>query len=116
MAASNNSLNVCRYIVENNQDPISYANSSGRESTPLHMAAIKGHIEIYKILMEKVADKNPFYRGWTPLHFVALDSHLEMCRLILENVNDKNPVSNNGRTPKGLARDCNQLKVVKLFP
>ena len=117
MAVDNNSLKVCRYIVENNQDPISYpdTNSGVRESTPLHMAALKGHIEIYKILMEKVVDKNPFYRGWTPLHFAALNGHLELCRLILENVNDKNPVSNNGRTPKDLARDCNRLEIVKLF-
>ena len=79
------------------------------------MAAIKGHIEIYKIIMEKVADKNPFYRGWTPLHFAALNGHLEICRLILKNVNDKNPVSNNGRTPKDLAGDFNFLEIVKLF-
>ena len=115
MAVLNNSLKVCRYIVENNQDPISYTDSGGRDWTPLHIAAIKGHIEIYKIIMEKVADKNPLCGGWTPLHFAAVNGHLEMCRLILENVNDKNPVNKNGQTPKDLARNCNSLEVLKLF-
>ena len=124
MAVVNNSINVCRYIVENNQDPISYpdTNSGVRESTPLHMAALKGHIEIYKILTEKVVDKNPFYRGWTPLHFAALNGHLELCRLILENVNDKNPSGVDGKTLEDMARDMiecyNQSKhfeIVKLF-
>ena len=115
MAVLNNSFKVCRYIVENDQDPISYTNSGGHKVRALHIAAIKGHIDIYKFIMEKVADKNPFYRGWTPLHFAAIDGHLEVCKLILENVKDKNPVSNNGRTPMDLAKSRNHLEIVKLF-
>ena len=115
MAVVNNSVKVCRYIVENNQDPIYYpdTNSGGLEGMPLHIAAHKGHIEIYKVLIEKLADKNPLCRGWTPLHFAAVGGRLEMCKLILENVKDKNPVNNNGRTPMDLAK--HRPEILKLF-
>ena len=104
-----------RYIVENNQDPYSIANSRLQEGTPLHIAAMKGHIEVYKIYMEKVADKNPLSGGCTPLHLAAICGRLEMCRLILENVNDKHPVTTDGRTPMDLAKTGNYLEIVRLF-
>ena len=112
-AASKNSLNVCRYIVDNNQDPYFYANTTLHEWTPLHVAAVRGHIEVYKIYMEKVADKNPLSGGCTPLHLAAICGRLEMCRLILENVNDKHPVTNRGRTPMDLAK--HHPEILKLF-
>ena len=108
-----NSLKVCRYIVENNQDPYPYARL--REWTPLHEAALSGHIEVYKIYMEKVADKNPLARGCTPLHLAVTCGRLDMCRLILENVNNKHPVNDNGQTPMDLAKNRNYTEIVKLF-
>ena len=111
MAVLNKSLKVCRYIVENNQDPYPYGRLP--EWTPLHEAAVRGHIEVYKIYMEKVADKNPLSDGFTPLHLAATCGHLEMCRLILENVNDKHPVTNHGRTPMDLAK--NHPEILNLF-
>ena len=65
--------------------------------------------------MAKVTDKNPGTYGRTPLHFAASMGRLEMCKLILENVNDKNPVDNNGKTPKDIAKEYNELEIVKLF-
>ena len=110
MAALNNSLKVCRYIVENIQDPY---HACMQEWTPLHEAAVRGHIEVYKIYMEKVVDKNPLSGGLTPLHLAATCGHLEMCRLILENVNDKHPVTDHGRTPMDFAK--NHPEILKLF-
>jgi ankyrin repeat protein len=116
-AANHNSLNVCRFIVENNPGKIALDNTSSwwHGWTPLHTAAFKGHSEIYKIIMEVVADKNPVVQGFSPLHLAAIEGKLEMCRLILENVNDKNPVDNNGKTPKDIAKEYNELEIVKLF-
>ena len=111
-AVIHNSLKVCKFIVENDPDQILKDNTRGGQ-TFLHTAALFGHIEIYKMIIEKVADKIPLHCGFTPLHCAAGKGHLEMCRLILENVNDKNPVSDNGQTPKSMAK--NHLEVVKLF-
>ena len=60
--------------------------------TPLHMAAKNGHIEICKIILDKIVDKNPKDNSdWTPLHKAAGNGHVEVCKLILERVADKNP-------------------------
>ena len=67
------------------------------------------------MIMAKVADKNPATDGSIPLHFAAGMGCFEMCKLILENVNDKNPVDNNGKTPKDIANEYNELEIVKLF-
>ena len=53
--------------------------------TPLHSAAIGGHLEIYKYLAEKMVDKNPGFKGGmthglTPLHSAAEREHLEICQ------------------------------------
>ena len=103
-AASNNSLKICRFIVENNKDFSTWA-SSTNGNTPLHTAAWRGHIEIYKIIMAKIKAKNPRdHLGRTPLHWAAMGGQFEMCRFILENVNDKNPADNNGKTPTDMAQ------------
>ena len=118
MAVKHNSLKVCRFIVENNQVPSYYTllnHTITALHRSLHIAALKGRIEIYKIIMEKVADKNPLFRGCTPLHLTAVSGNLEMCRLILENVNDKHPVSDYGLTPKDVAKNHYHLEIVKLF-
>ena len=119
LAVNNNSLNVCRFIIENNYVPSSHIHSEmGYPEVYgfLHCAALRGQIEIYKIIMESVADKNPrLDHGCTPLHLAAWHGHLEICRLILDNVGDKNPVNNWGRTPRDLAKIYNHLEIVKLF-
>ena len=41
---------------------------------PLHTAALNGHLEVYKVVMDLVVDKNPrsmCHLGHTPLHSVA---------------------------------------------
>ena len=114
IAVIRNSLKVCKFIVENNPEQIPLINTS-RSVYALHIAANKGHTEIYKVIMEKEADKNPVYNGFTPLQIAARSGNLEMCKLILENVNDKSPVDANGKTPKEVAEEFNHLEIVKLF-
>ena len=119
LAVKYNSINVCRFIVENNYVPSFHIDSElGYPEVYgfLHCAALRGQIEIYKIIMESVADKNPrLYHGSTPLHLAAWHGHVEICRLILKNVGDKNPVNNFGRTPRDLAKIYHHLEIVKLF-
>ena len=112
-AAANNSLKVCRFIVENNPDYNTWA-STTNGNTPLHTAAWRGHIEVYKIIMGKVKDRNPRDKfGKTPLHWAAMRGHFEMCKLILENVNDKSPADNYGKTPWHMAQGS---RICDLFP
>ena len=84
-------------------------------NTPLHVAAKMGQSGAYHLIMENVANKNPFNmisdatnwkcmrRGkldkWflpqsaTPLHLAAKNGNLSVCKLIIENVLDKNPTA-----------------------
>ena len=61
-------------------------------TTPLFIAASKGHFEICKLIIENVEDKNPEICGTTPLSIAVLNGHFEICKLIIENVEDKNPI------------------------
>lgn len=57
--------------------------------TPLHYAALKGHIEIAKILLEAGADpnaKDPL--DYTPLHFASQYGHPEIIKLLTEYNNN----------------------------
>ena len=61
--------------------------------TPLHFAAKAGQLEICRLIIDSVADKNPGYVNgqtpyWTPLHEAAKSGHLEVCKLILENIDE----------------------------
>ena len=68
------------------------------------MAAKLGHLDLCKLIIENVEDKNPRDKfGWTPLHQAAVLGHLSVCKLILENVKDKNPADDEGQTPKDIA-------------
>ena len=50
--------------------------------TPLHRAARSGHLDICKILLENIMDKNPITNnGWTPLHYAAKSGHFEVCKI-----------------------------------
>jgi ankyrin repeat protein len=66
----------------------------------LHLAAEHGHLEVCKLLIGKLENKNPSnVLGWTPLHAAAKNGHGEICKLIASNIVNKNPVSNDGQTP-----------------
>ena len=71
--------------------------------TPLHEAANGGHLEMCKLLIGKMQEKNPVDNsGWTPLHFAAKSGHGEVCKLIAGYIGNKNPMSYDGYTPRVL--------------
>ena len=54
--------------------------------TPLHKAAIEGHLDIYQMIIPNLHDKNPRnYGGFTPLHIAAEHGHSEICWVVEEN-------------------------------
>ena len=70
----------------------------------MHKAARHGHIDVCRLIMDKVADKNPAdLSGSTPLHVAASCGRTDVCRIILERVDDKIPADQVGRTPLHVA-------------
>ena len=61
-------------------------------STVLHEAAIEGHLEICKLIVSEVNDKNPLdNQGRTPLLKAIDRGHLHICRILLDILGIENP-------------------------
>ena len=105
MVARNGYLLVCQLVNdwENNQKHTDH----GSKRTPLHLTAGNGNLELCKLIIENVQEKNPKdNKGRTPLHYTSCSwlpsSHqttAALVHLIMENVQDKNPKDNHGWTP-----------------
>merc|ERR1712029_1128122 len=64
----------------------------GHGLTPMHRAVRNGDLEMCRLIVDNLQDKNPVdTMGWTALHRAVQNGHFEICRLIIENVKDKNP-------------------------
>ena len=95
-------FDICQSILSRaaNKNP---ANEDG--TTPLHDAAIEGHLDIVRLFLANVDEKNPedTESRETPLHFAARGGHLDICREILVHLVDKNPDNGDGLTPLSYA-------------
>ena len=66
--------------------------------TPLHYAARRDDIAVYKIFMSNMEDKMPEnIWGWTPCHLAAVKGNLKVFELIIEHLMNKNPPTTKGR-------------------
>jgi ankyrin repeat protein len=82
-------------------------------------------LEIYKLIIENVQNKNPRSNiGNTPLHAAAEGGHMDICKLILESIqptfaidgqicklNIENPMNDFGYTPFDMAESFGRSKV-----
>ena len=83
------------------------------DESPLMLAALKGHTEIVKRLVEKGADVNK--PGWAPLHYAATNGHIEIMNLLLEHHAYIDASSPNGSTPLMMAALYGTASAVKLL-
>ena len=85
---------------------------------PLWAAMYEKHLDICKLIIENLIDKNPQYseKGETALHEFARIGHLEICELIIKNIRkDFHPADDKGRTPFHLAASRGHLSICKLM-
>ncbi|KAH0633946.1 hypothetical protein KY285_036697 [Solanum tuberosum] len=85
--------------------------SQGR--TPLHIAAIHGHVEVIQFLVSVGSDTDMLdTQGWTPLHFAAHQGHVEAVGVLLNHSNfAKYVVTKQGKTAYELAIDKGHSKL-----
>jgi len=83
------------------------------DESPLMLAALDGHLDIVKGLIERDADVNK--TGWTPLHYAATRGHLEVMRLLLDKNAYIDAASPNGTTPLMMAAFYGTRSAVKLL-
>ena len=76
------------------------ANPKSKYLSVLHYAALNNNLEVYKMIIHKIKDKNPSNSGgYTPLHFAARNGHFSIAELLVNNIEDLNPRNNIGQTP-----------------
>lgn len=83
------------------------------DESPLMMAALKGHLDLARRLIERGADVNK--TGWTPLHYAATGGHLAVIELLLEHHAYIDAESPNGTTPLMMAAQYGSIQAVKLL-
>jgi len=78
------------------------ARMSAHGDTALNFAALNGHVEIVKLLVENGAPVSPS-TGWTPLHYAAFENRTAVINYLLSKDVSKDALAPNGYTALMLA-------------
>jgi uncharacterized protein len=111
LALRDGSLKAATTLIESPKTNVEIRTS--HDESPLMMAALKGHFELVKQLIERGADVNK--TGWTPLHYAATNGHLAIMELLLEQHAYIDAESPNGTTPLMMAAHYGSPAAVKLL-
>ena len=89
--------------------------------TPLHVATMKGHVEVVKLLVKALLAEGldvdaTDVGGFTPLQYACEQGHVEMVQLLLEAGADFDAdMCNDGWPPLHIATEKGHVEVVKLL-
>ncbi len=114
IALREDSLTVANFLLSQRATKVELRNPKGEN--PLMMAAIKGHLEQAKRLIQRGAQVNK--PGWTPLHYAASRAEpdsIDMVRLLLERHAYIDAESPNRTTPLMMAAMYGEESVVRLL-
>lgn len=110
IAAREKNLDLVRFLLDNR------ANATKRNrfgDTALTLAALMGHEEIVKLMLERKVEPNQ--SGWNALHYAALENRARIASLLLAAGADVNALAPNGSTALMLAAKRGHLETVRLL-
>ncbi len=100
LALREGSFQAADVLVAHPQLQIDAANAAGE--TPLMMAALRGHLDWCRRLLDRGAKLEPA-NGWTPLHYAASGPEHRVVRLLLDRGAPIDALSPERRTPLMMA-------------
>jgi hypothetical protein len=84
--------------------------------TPMHAAAVAGHVDILSLLLERGADVDGRVGiGVTPLHRALADGRVKAVQFLIERGADIKAVDNRGRTSLHFAAIAMEIEPVRLL-
>ena len=108
VAAENGDSEIFKLIWEADGSGSKISRFNGK--TAFHIAAMRGHIEICKYLLNCLNNKNPCNKArQTPLYFAAKKNHFEICKLFLHYDIEINQMEMKMLKKKG------QMELINLF-
>ncbi len=91
-------------------------NASGNGQSPLHLAAIMGHVEVAELLIASGADlEGTDKHGNTPLHYTAHRGSKETAKLLITKGADLNVKRDDGNTPLDNATQYKHTEIIDLL-
>ena len=114
LALKQDALRAVQALLKSPQLQVSARNAN--DESALMLAAIKGHQELVKTLVERDADVNK--TGWTPLHYAASGVQAQqpaIIALLLEHHAYIDAASPNGTTPLMMAAQYGTREAVQLL-
>ena len=87
-------------------------------TTPLHVAAKHGRVEIFNLIAQSTQNMNPpDVEKLTPMHWAASKGHLEICQILSQNINasDLNPANIDGSTPLHFAASRGHIEICQIL-
>ena len=91
-------------------------NAIGNGQSPLHLAAIMGHVEVTELLIASGADLEGTDKyGNTPLHYAAHHGRKETTKLLITKGADLNVKRDDGNTPLDNATQYKHTEIIDLL-
>ena len=119
LVASIRQPEVAKLLLDYNADVNTTAHCGGMfdRCTPLYLAALFGHTDLVKLLLNCKADVNARITddGKTPLYIAAKKGHRKIVKLLLDNNADVNLETHLGERPVHAARKNHHLDTVELL-
>ena len=108
-------MNVIRHWVNTNRSLLNVCDECN--NTPLHYAALHGHLNIIRMLINFGCDASiKGWRGWTPLHFACQCGHSNVVKMLLsEGICHPMSVDDKGNLPIHIAATFGHWDIIQIL-
>lgn len=115
-AAAVDRIDVLEFLFEIFGEELDVNSANSKGVTPVHVAAMEGHVRVIELLVSKGGDPEAVDSGgWTPLHFAAWRGHPKAVECLLERADTKRVRDKEGRTPFSVAAECGHAQLLGIL-